>query len=124
MTWECDLSSASLVVYDRLASNVVATIGASTVVDSVVQQDLNQAGPNRAHFEAMLQLDHATQQYTAWVEQGSSAACTLRDQADVLAERAAHFTLEEGVGMHTSFPARAQVVAETFDREPRLRRAG
>src|SRR5271169_314814 len=37
MTFACDLSAASLVVYDESTSNVVATIAASTSVDSVRQ---------------------------------------------------------------------------------------
>jgi hypothetical protein len=56
MTFECDLSSASLVVYDRSTSNVVAVIAGSTSVDSVKQQDTNQTGPNRARFVAHLQI--------------------------------------------------------------------
>jgi hypothetical protein len=56
MTFACDLSSANLVVYDELTSNVVATIAASTSVDSVLQQDPREAGPNRAHFVAVLQI--------------------------------------------------------------------
>jgi hypothetical protein len=57
MTFACDLSSANLVVYDELTSNVVATIAASTTVDSVLQQDARQKGPNRAHFVAMMQVN-------------------------------------------------------------------
>jgi hypothetical protein len=56
MTFACDLSSANLVVYDKRTSNVVATIAASTSVDSVLQQDAHKAGPNRAHFVAVLQI--------------------------------------------------------------------
>jgi len=56
MTFECDLSAASLVVYDLASSNILTTIAASTVVDSVKHQDLQQKGPNRAHFVAMLQI--------------------------------------------------------------------
>jgi hypothetical protein len=56
MTFACDLSSAKLVVFDKATSNVVATIAASTSVDSVLQQDVRQKGPNRAHFVAMLQI--------------------------------------------------------------------
>jgi hypothetical protein len=56
MTFACDLSSANLVVYDKLTSNVVATIAASTSVDSVLQQDVHQKGPNRAHFVAVLRI--------------------------------------------------------------------
>ena len=56
MTFPCDLSAASLVVYDRGTSNVVATIAASTSIDSVVQQDPLQKGPDRAHFVAVLQI--------------------------------------------------------------------
>ena len=56
MTFDCDLSSASLVVYDRSTSNVVATIAGSTSVDAVKQQDTNRTGPNRARFVAHLQV--------------------------------------------------------------------
>jgi hypothetical protein len=56
MTFACDLSTANLVVYDELTSNVVATIAASTTVNSVEQQDVNAKGPNRAHFVAVLQI--------------------------------------------------------------------
>jgi hypothetical protein len=57
MTFACDLSSANLVVYDESTSNVVATIAASTSVDSVLQQDPHKAGPNRAHFVTMMQVE-------------------------------------------------------------------
>jgi len=57
MTFACDLSSVNLVVYDELTSNVVATIATSTSVQSVLQQDPREAGPNRAHFVATLQID-------------------------------------------------------------------
>jgi len=56
MTFACDLSSASLVVYDESTSNVVATIAASTSVDSVRQQDTNRKGSNRAQFVSVLQI--------------------------------------------------------------------
>ena len=56
MTFECDLSAASLVVYDLATSNVVATIAKSTSVDSVKQRDVNRVGPNRAHFVTILQI--------------------------------------------------------------------
>jgi hypothetical protein len=56
MTFACDLSSASLVVYDELTSNVVATIATSTTMNSVEQQDVHESGPNRAHFVAVLQI--------------------------------------------------------------------
>jgi hypothetical protein len=56
MTFACDLSSANLVVYDEDTSNIVATIAASTTVDSVKQQDAGESGPNRAHFIAVLQI--------------------------------------------------------------------
>jgi hypothetical protein len=56
MTFACDLSSASLVVYDENTSNVVATIASSTTFDSVLEQDRGQAAPSHAHFVAVLQL--------------------------------------------------------------------
>jgi len=57
MNFSADLTSASLVVYDEKLSNVVATVGQSTTIDTVFQQDLNQKGPNRAHFVTVLQLN-------------------------------------------------------------------
>jgi hypothetical protein len=56
MTFECDLSAASLVVFDLATSNVVATIASSTNVDSVMQQDAGEKGPNRAHFVTTLAI--------------------------------------------------------------------
>lgn len=56
ITFACDLSSASLVVYDTNTSSIVSTIASSTTVSSVLQQDAHQTGPNRAHFVALLQL--------------------------------------------------------------------
>ncbi len=56
MTFACDLSSANLVVYDWTTSNVVATIASSTTISSVLQEDPKEAGPNRAHFVATLQI--------------------------------------------------------------------
>jgi len=56
MTFAADLTSASLVVYDLSTTNVVATIAASTSIDSVKQQDTNGKGPNRAHFVTYLQV--------------------------------------------------------------------
>jgi len=56
ITFAADLTAASLVVYDLSSSNVVATIAASTSIDSVKQQDTNGKGPNRAHFVTYLQV--------------------------------------------------------------------
>jgi hypothetical protein len=56
MTFACDLSSANLVVYDEVASNVVATIASSLTINTVYQEDAKQTGPNRAHFVAVLQI--------------------------------------------------------------------
>lgn len=57
LTFDCDLSSASLVVYDQSISNVVATIASSSVIDVVKQQDTKkEAGPNRAQFVTMLSV--------------------------------------------------------------------
>jgi hypothetical protein len=57
MTFDCDLSSASLVVYDRSTSNVVATIAESTSVDSIKQQDVKKTAPNHAHFVGQFKID-------------------------------------------------------------------
>ena len=56
MTFDCDLSSASLVVYDLSTSNIVGTIASSTSIDSVRQQDAKQTGPNRARFVGQFQI--------------------------------------------------------------------
>jgi hypothetical protein len=57
MTFDCDLSSADLVVWDLATSNTVAVIAASVSVDAIYQQDaLNRVGPNHAHFVASLQV--------------------------------------------------------------------
>jgi hypothetical protein len=56
MTFSCDLSSAKIIVYDRSTSNAVATIATSTMMDSVLQQDTREVGPNRAHFVGVFQL--------------------------------------------------------------------
>jgi hypothetical protein len=56
VTFANDLSSFSLVVYDTNTSSIVTTIATSSTVSSVLQQDPHQAGPNRAHFVALLQL--------------------------------------------------------------------
>lgn len=58
MTFECDLSSAHLVVYDKSVTNVIATIADSTSLDTVKQQDgLALAGPNRARFVAQFDVE-------------------------------------------------------------------
>jgi len=59
MTFDCDLSSASLVVYDLSTSNIVGTIASSTSIDSVRQQDARQTGPNRARFVGLFQIAQA-----------------------------------------------------------------
>ena len=56
MNFECDLSSASLVVYDLASSNVITTIGTTTMIDSVKQQGASLAGPSHAHFVAVMQI--------------------------------------------------------------------
>ena len=56
MTFACDLSSASLVVFDKSSNAIVATIAESTSVNSVKQQDPKAKGPNHAHFVGAFQL--------------------------------------------------------------------
>jgi hypothetical protein len=56
MTFDCDLSSASLVVYDNSVSNIVNVIATSTNIDSVTQEDAKQTGPNRARFVTQFQI--------------------------------------------------------------------
>jgi len=57
MTIACDRSAASLVVYDRVTDSVLATIAASTSMDSVVEQaSTTMAGPNRARFVALFNM--------------------------------------------------------------------
>jgi hypothetical protein len=57
ITFDCDLSSASLVVYDESISNIVSGIASSSVLDVVKQQDSKKAlGPDRAQFVALLNV--------------------------------------------------------------------
>jgi len=56
MTIDCDLSAASLVVYDLSVSNIVNIIATTTSLDSVKQEDAKQTGPNRARFVAQFQI--------------------------------------------------------------------
>jgi methyl-accepting chemotaxis protein len=69
----------------RDMTGLIKQIASSSHEQAIGAQRINQA---------MVQLDGATEQYADWVEQGTSAAGTLRDQADVLAQRAAYFTLQ------------------------------
>jgi hypothetical protein len=59
-TFSCDLSSASLVVYDLSVTDVVATIASSVSLDAIYQDDpastVKPAGPDRARFVATLQV--------------------------------------------------------------------
>ncbi|MGD0744383.1 MAG: hypothetical protein ABSA45_04430 [Verrucomicrobiota bacterium] len=56
MTFDCDLSAASLVVYDLSVSNIVNIIATTTSIDSVRQEDPKATGPNRARFVAQFQI--------------------------------------------------------------------
>jgi hypothetical protein len=56
MTFDCDLSSASLVVYDLSVSNIVNIIATTTSLESVKQEDAKLTGPNRARFVAQFQI--------------------------------------------------------------------
>lgn len=48
---DCQSTTASLVVFDKIASNNIATIAVSTSFDVVQQQDVDtNAFPNREHF--------------------------------------------------------------------------
>jgi methyl-accepting chemotaxis protein len=72
------------------------------LIKQIADSSHEQAIDARRINQSMLQLDSSTQQYTAWVEQGALAARTLREEADVLAQRAAYFTLEAGAGTRTT----------------------
>jgi hypothetical protein len=57
ITFDCDLSSASLVVYDESISNIVGGVASSSVLDVVKQQTTKkQPGPDRAQFVAMMNV--------------------------------------------------------------------
>jgi hypothetical protein len=56
MTFDDNLSSASLVVYDLSTSNIVGVIASSTSIDFVKQEDAKQTGPNRARFVGQFQI--------------------------------------------------------------------
>ena len=57
MTIACDLSSADLVVFDRHASNTIATIAESTSFDSIRAQGPHATAPDRARFVARFDVD-------------------------------------------------------------------
>jgi hypothetical protein len=50
MTIACDLGSAELIVFDRLASQTIATIAESTSFDAILAQGPRVGAPNRARF--------------------------------------------------------------------------
>ena len=55
-TFDCDLSSASLVVYDLSVSNIVNIIATTTSLNSIKQQPTNQIGPTQARIVAQFQI--------------------------------------------------------------------
>nr|WP_315428279.1 hypothetical protein [uncultured Albidiferax sp.] len=55
--------------------------------------------------EAVNQMDQATQQNAALVEQMAAAANSLRMQSDALVQVVAVFKLREGEGTHAGVPA-------------------
>lgn len=56
MTVACDLKSASLVAYDKANSNAVVTLATTTSFETVTKQ-VGNAGPNRARFVALFQVN-------------------------------------------------------------------
>ncbi len=64
------------------------------LIKEIARSSHDQALDAQRINHAMLQLDSAAEQYNGLVEQGTAAAKELRDQADVLAQRAAYFTLQ------------------------------
>lgn len=57
LTFACDRSTASLIVYDRGADSALATIADAASIDSVVQQDSTAiVGPDRARFVAQFDI--------------------------------------------------------------------
>jgi methyl-accepting chemotaxis protein-1 (serine sensor receptor) len=74
-----------------------SVVDMTTLIKQIAHSSHEQAIDAQRISDAMRQLDRATEQSTTWVEQGASAAQTLREQADALARRAAYFTLERGV---------------------------
>jgi methyl-accepting chemotaxis protein len=70
----------------------------TTLIKQIADSSHEQAIDAKRINQAMLQIDGATQQYSAWIDQGASAARALQEHADLLAQRAAYFTLGEGGG--------------------------
>jgi methyl-accepting chemotaxis protein len=101
----------------RDMTRLIKEIASSSHEQAIGAQRINQA---------MVQLDGATEQYAGWVEQGTSAAGTLRDQADVLAQRAAYFTLQTPqAARHRPADANTTVAHEPDAPSPAVfRRAG
>jgi methyl-accepting chemotaxis protein len=75
------------------------------LINQIASSSQEQATDVQHINQAMLQLDGATHQYALWVEQGITAAQTLRAQADMLAQHAAYFTLENGTEAPLNVPA-------------------
>jgi methyl-accepting chemotaxis protein len=100
---------------DALSQIQSSVLDMTTLIKQIAHSSHEQAIDAERISEAMRQLDGSTEQYTIWVEQGSSAAQTLREQADVLAERATYFTLEQGAGeLHAAggYTPRPQAAAQ------------
>ena len=85
----------------------------TTLIKQIADSSQEQAIDARRITQAMLQIDGATQQYAAWIDQGASAARALREQADVLAQRASYFTLGDRADRST--PAAPTVLEEISD---------
>jgi len=93
----------------RDMTNLIKQIASSSHEQAIGAQRINQA---------MLQLDSATEQYSGLVEQGAAAAANLQDQADVLAQRAAYFTVRMDAGGSPSPAVVATPAAHGHGAEP------
>jgi methyl-accepting chemotaxis protein-1 (serine sensor receptor) len=76
----------------------------TTLIKEIANSSREQAEGVQRINAAILNLDGATQQNAAFVEEGSSASRTLKDQAETLSRRAASFTVDHPSDRRT--PAR------------------
>jgi methyl-accepting chemotaxis protein len=73
----------------------------TSLIKEIANSSHDQAEGVQRINAAILHLDEATQHNAAFVEEGSSASRTLKDQAETLSRRTAYFTVEHARGRET-----------------------
>jgi methyl-accepting chemotaxis protein len=80
-------------------SQILASVrGMTDLIKEIANSSREQAEGVQRINVAILHLDEATQHNAAFVEEGSSASRTLKDQAETLSRRAAFFTVDHATG--------------------------